>query len=490
MIAGIVLAAGRSRRMGRPKALLPFQGGTLLSHAVAALRGGGCGEVIVVCGPAHDETAAAAIARGAERLGARVAVNPADGSEQIDSLRAGILALSAESEAAMVLPVDVPGVDAAAVRSLAEAFLARGAPVVRAAHGVRHGHPVLFSRALFPELLQPSLPEGARTVIHRHADASETVDLPASAILDDVDTPDDYRRLMGDAPAPGEPLDAAGAARLAHDALEGGEPVASVVVVEAADESRMGERIAVFADRVLGTLRDAELDGEAVRLARLVLAGDLDAGVRSLADGSVSVFVEAHRGQAELVIVGAGHIARPLCSVGALLGFRVTVLDDRPDFATRERFPQAARVLRADFSAPLAGVAIGRGTWLVLATRGHKYDFEALRDALRRPEPPAYVGMVASRRRTRAALEQLIADGVPAERLRAVHAPIGLDVGAETPEEIAVAIAAELVRVRRGGTGQPLAHRARVVERTLGRVECAPHPGTSPASPHPKPTPP
>ncbi|HET6763312.1 MAG TPA: XdhC family protein, partial [Longimicrobiaceae bacterium] len=169
---------------------------------------------------------------------------------------------------------------------------------------------------------------------------------------------------------------------------------------------------------------------------------------------------------------------------------RVTVLDDRPEFATRERFPEAERVMRADFSEPLRGVHVGAGTWLVLATRGHKYDFDALRDALRRPEAPAYVGMVGSRRRTRAAIEQLLADGVAAERLRRVHAPIGLDVGAETPEEIAVSIAAELVLVRRGGTGAPLAARARVVERTLARVECEPQAGTAPAAPHPlQPTP-
>jgi xanthine dehydrogenase accessory factor len=150
-----------------------------------------------------------------------------------------------------------------------------------------------------------------------------------------------------------------------------------------------------------------------------------------------------------------------------MLGFRATVLDDRPEFATRERFPEADSVLRADFSDPFREVRIASDTHLVLVTRGHKYDFEALRDVLHRPELPAYVGMIGSRRRTRAALEQLARDGIGDERLRAVHAPIGLDLGAETPEEIAVAVAAELVMVLRGGTGRPLRDLERVAERWI-----------------------
>ena len=148
-----------------------------------------------------------------------------------------------------------------------------------------------------------------------------------------------------------------------------------------------------------------------------------------------------------------------------MLGFRVTVLDDRPEFATRERFPEAAEVRPARFDDPFRDVRITGRTYLVLVTRGHKYDFEALRDVLHRPELPAYVGMIGSRRRTRAALEQLARDGIPQDRLRAVHAPIGLDMGAETPEEIAVSVGAELVMARRGGTGRPLRDVERVAER-------------------------
>jgi len=262
-------------------------------------------------------------------------------------------------------------------------------------------------------------------------------------------------------------LSLAEAVRCVREALEGGDPVAALSVVESTPPAPLpGTRLCVWADRHTGTLGDANLDEAAVRIAREALRGGRP-GTHALAAGPLScqVYVETHAAPPELVIVGAGHVARPLCRIGSLLGFRVRVLDDRPEFATRERFPEADEVRRADFSAPLEGVRVGPRTCLVLVTRGHRYDFEVLRDLLRAETLPAYVGMIGSRRRTRAALASLAADGVPAERLAAVHAPIGLDIGAETPEEIAVAIAAELVLARNGGSGQPLRDRERVAER-------------------------
>lgn len=272
-------------------------------------------------------------------------------------------------------------------------------------------------------------------------------------------------------------LGAAEAVHLAREALEGGEPMASVTIIEfrpqadSTGATAAGARMAVWAGRARGTLGDAGLDARALELARQALAGPgrVTSHEVETERGVAVVYVEPHRPPPELVIVGAGHIARPLCTAGALLGFRVTVLDDRPEFATRERFPEAAEVRRADFSDPFQGVAIGAQTYLVLVTRGHKYDFEALVDVLRRPVQPAYIGMVGSRRRTRAALEQVVREGIDPARIEAVRAPIGLDVHAETPGEIAVAIAAELVLARRGGTGRPLRETERVYERWIRR---------------------
>jgi len=267
-------------------------------------------------------------------------------------------------------------------------------------------------------------------------------------------------------------LGVADALRHARAAVAAGPPAVGVTVVESsAGAPAPGERMTVWAAEHAGTLGSAALDRAAVAAARERLAPAAHPGTHAVeADGvSCVLYLEPHRPRPELVIVGAGHIARPLCAVGALLGFRVAVLDDRPEFATRERFPEAAVVLRADFSDPFRDVPIHGGTHLVLVTRGHKYDFDALLDVLRRPEAPAYVGMVGSRRRVRAALEQLVREGIDPARLAAIHAPIGLDIGAETPEEIAIAIAAEIVRLRRGGTGVPLRERDRVMERWVGK---------------------
>jgi len=121
--------------------------------------------------------------------------------------------------------------------------------------------------------------------------------------------------------------------------------------------------------------------------------------------------------------------------------------------------------VRADFADPFAGVPLHDRSHLLLVTRGHKYDYECLVRALWTDPPPAYIGMIGSRRRVRATFVQLLDEGVERSLLDRIHAPVGLDIGAETPEEIAVAVAAELVKLSRGGTGAPLKDVERVAER-------------------------
>lgn len=193
MIAGIVLAAGRSRRMGRPKAFLRLGGLTFLERAVAALRDGGCGPVVVVAGPRGD-AAADEIADAANRLGAIATRNPEAESPQVASLRAGLRALGGDVEAAIVTPVDIPRAEAEVVRALIDAFAATRCPIAQPFDGARHGHPVLFARAVWPELMADPLPDGARTVIHAHA--AERAEVRVSVLPVDVDTPDDFRRLL------------------------------------------------------------------------------------------------------------------------------------------------------------------------------------------------------------------------------------------------------------------------------------------------------
>ncbi|HEX8394861.1 MAG TPA: nucleotidyltransferase family protein [Longimicrobium sp.] len=191
MICGIVLSAGQSRRMGEPKALLRAGGETFLARAVLALRQGGCDPVVVVTGPDED-AGARAIQAEARALGASVAVNPDPRSEQLDSLRIGLRALPDEAEGAAVSPVDIPDLSAGVVRRLVDALRRTGAPIAVPVRDGKHGHPVLFGRAVFGELSAPGLPDGARTVIHAHA--AELAEVSVDALPADLDTPEELRR--------------------------------------------------------------------------------------------------------------------------------------------------------------------------------------------------------------------------------------------------------------------------------------------------------
>ncbi|MEA2640640.1 MAG: xanthine dehydrogenase accessory factor [Chloroflexota bacterium] len=180
------------------------------------------------------------------------------------------------------------------------------------------------------------------------------------------------------------------------------------------------------------------------------------------AEATVEVFHEILEPQPQLLIVGAGHIAVPLAKFGSQLGFEVVVLDDREKYANRERFPDADQVLAADFGATLRDYPITEASYVVIITRAHTYDEEALRLILHKPTP--YVGMIGSRRRVQTVLRTLAAEGYARERIAAIHAPIGLDIGAEMPEEIALAIIAEVVKVRRGGSGESLSRQGRPID--------------------------
>ncbi|HEY4000190.1 MAG TPA: XdhC/CoxI family protein [Candidatus Xenobia bacterium] len=194
-----------------------------------------------------------------------------------------------------------------------------------------------------------------------------------------------------------------------------------------------------------------------VKTGRKALVEDPRTGLVEL-DGE-EVFLERLERPPLLIVVGAGHVAQPLVSFAHRLGFRVAVLDDRPEWATVERFRDADTVLSGAVSDNLRGFALQPGTYVVLVTRGHKYDEEALRVCL--PYPLSYVGMIGSKRRVRAVFTDLEREGWTAEQLDKVYSPIGLDIGAETPEEIAVAILAEIIKLRRGrGKGESLSVRS------------------------------
>ena len=257
------------------------------------------------------------------------------------------------------------------------------------------------------------------------------------------------------------------------EALEKGERIYTAVVTDAPDKSLIGRRWWLSGRHDGGTLGSPSLD-EAVagavpslfppRESRGALSRDFE-----YREGEIArVYIELHGPPARMVIVGAGHIAIPLARVGAMLGMRVEVLDDRPDFAARERFPEAAAVRVIDFRDPFADTPLDTHDHVILVTRGHSFDYECLVRLLRMTAPPGYIGMIGSRRRVRATHEQLVRDGFTTDEMSRVRAPVGLDLGGQTPAEIAVSVAAEIVMFHGGGTGVPLVEKERVVERFFG----------------------
>ena len=167
-----------------------------------------------------------------------------------------------------------------------------------------------------------------------------------------------------------------------------------------------------------------------------------------------TALVEDHAPVPLLLICGGGHIAVPLCRMARTLDFEVVVVDDRPSFSDSRRFPEATRTVCAPFDKALVDHPIDDQTYAVVITHGHRHDLECVRRLLGRGA--AYVGMIGSRRRVAGILDLLRAAGFSEAALSELHAPIGLDIGAETPAEIALAILAEVTMVRRGGSGRPL----------------------------------
>jgi len=171
-----------------------------------------------------------------------------------------------------------------------------------------------------------------------------------------------------------------------------------------------------------------------------------------LGEGNFDVFFEVLTLPPSLIIVGAGHIALPLARIAKLLEFNVSVLDDRLEYANRARFPDADQIMVGPYRETLSAMAVHTDTYIVLVTRGHVHDQACLEEVLE--SPAAYIGMIGSKRRVRTVLQHTLDSGHSSESLRRVHAPIGIDIHAETPGEIAVAIMAEIVNVRRGGASR------------------------------------
>lgn len=205
-----------------------------------------------------------------------------------------------------------------------------------------------------------------------------------------------------------------------------------------------------------------------------IVAGSIDEGVLALlrddlltsmrsktprtvtVEGSIHILLDPVYPQARLIIFGGGHIALPLVKLGKMMDFYVTVADDRPAFANKVRFAEADEVICERFETVCENLELDPNTFVVIVTRGHRYDLFCLETVLRSSAQPAYIGMIGSRRKVAAIREALTEKGVSTETLNKVYAPIGLDIGAQTPEEIALSILAEIVMVKHYGLSNGL----------------------------------
>jgi xanthine dehydrogenase accessory factor len=251
-------------------------------------------------------------------------------------------------------------------------------------------------------------------------------------------------------------------------ALDRGEETALVTIVSAQGSTpqRVGAKMLVFSDgRIVGTIGGGCYENDAFwkaresiqsrkpQLVKYDLNDDFAQENGLVCGGQMQVYIEPLEATPHLYVIGAGHVGFHLGRLAHTIGFRTHVLDDREKFASHDRFPDAHEVIVETIPDWLHRAEIPANAYVVVVTRGHTHDLDALRALAARDL--RYLGLIGSKAKVKRIFDVLLAEGMPTECLQRVHAPVGLDIGAVSPEEIAVAILAELIAVRRGKIKDP-----------------------------------
>jgi xanthine dehydrogenase accessory factor len=243
--------------------------------------------------------------------------------------------------------------------------------------------------------------------------------------------------------------------------LQQGKTIITVIGQEGLSESLTGSKMMLTADglKKKGDLQLSWLEDQA---AELVRANQSDGMFKTASlvnpanlEQRATVMIDPYLAPPELIILGGGHIALPLANIGHLLGYQVMVIDDRPDFVSAGRFTGVYKSICCSFDDIENILNLGPASSVVIVTRGHMHDLDCLRRVVK--YPLAYLGMIGSRRKIKMIRQQLLEDGIDMEKIEKVRMPIGLDIGAQTPAEIAVCIAGEMIKDRRGGGAGSLA---------------------------------
>jgi len=484
MISAVVLAAGASSRMGEPKPLVSLDGRPLLTHVLSALERSGVDETVVVLGAAADQ-----VRREVPLTGVRSVENPQFAEGLSSSLRAGVAALSPDSDAFFVVLGDEPFVRSTTFDALIAARARTHARIVLPTYQGTRGNPVLIDRSLAHEVDLLMGDRGCRALRLQHPE--ETVEVPVDdpGVVIDLDTPEDVGRAR-QALAAGAPLET-----VARDLLRTNHPLAParsaplprtrgkpdilalvtelerrresfclaiVTRVMAPTSGKPGFKAIVRQDgsiigwvggscsrhALLTEARRALEEGEP-RLLRLrpgteacppPAPGVVDRVMECQSGGAMDLYVEPHGPTPQLIVVGDSPVAESLAALGRLLGFRVLVAGLELD---PSRFPDADELVG---NLSLLSAKVDLASYAVVATMA-QYDGMALEALVRSPAP--YVALVASRRRAGFLAEELRSHGIPPETVSRVRNPAGLDLGARTPEEIAVSIFAEIIQAYR-----------------------------------------
>jgi xanthine dehydrogenase accessory factor len=247
------------------------------------------------------------------------------------------------------------------------------------------------------------------------------------------------------------------------DALDRGEPAALVTIVSTTGSTpqRVGAKMLVFGDgRIIGTIGGGCYENDAFgkareailhrrpQLVRYELSDDFAQETGLICGGQMDVYIEPIEPSPELYVIGAGHVGFHLARLAHEVGFRVRVVDDREKFANAERFPQADEIIIEDIPTWIERTPLPAHAYVVIVTRGHNNDLDALRALA--PRDLRYLGLIGSRAKVARIFTALTEEAMSPEILKTVHAPIGLEIGAVTPQEIAVSILAELIAVKHG----------------------------------------
>ncbi len=271
-----------------------------------------------------------------------------------------------------------------------------------------------------------------------------------------------------------EPDEVLGFTKEIDDAYSGKSPVALATLISNPGENLLplgsgtetGRKLFIREDgSTTGSLGSQAIDNDAISRSRQLMVHGANEYV--VTENGTEYFIEGYTSPPKLILVGGGHVSKAISSLADKLGFHVYVTDDRIEFANKERFPESKQTIAMEPEDALKQINITKNSFIVVATRGHRYDSDALASAAK--TAASYVGLLGSKRKIILIYEDLVKMGIPKDRITELRAPIGIEINARTPDEIAISILAEMLMFRLGGSGKNMKLDEKLVEKIFSK---------------------